>query len=300
MDMCQELKNNMLLIADKLEFTDTSKETFIKTFDEILDNALWWEKITETYENYKIDIKTDIYDILLKIGAEYEAKCGNAYTFYLTVLLCFAEVLHQHYIDRGLAEEHFYNAVFDLRYKHDECVLVKGCVGTFVPDWFAGFFSIDRVALGRLQFELFDMPFDFILSGTEYKKGTKVINVHIPRTGTRLDHNDVEKSYKMAAEYFKDEFKDGPILFSCGSWMLFPWHKEVLSETSNMMQFYNDFEIVKWDYYADYSQIWRLFDCEYEGDPDKLPQDSSLRRAYVNRIKSGEKIGWGRGVFIYK
>ena len=49
-----------------------------------------------------------------------------------------------------------------------------------------------------------------------------------------------------------------------------------------------------------YSDVWRLFDKEYDGDPNALPQDTSLRRAYVQRIKNNEPLGIALGVWLYE
>ena len=43
----------------------------------------------------------------------------------------------------------------------------------------------------------------------------------------------------------------------------------------------------------------KIFDKNYDGDITHLPSDSSLRRAYVELIKQGEKTGWGKGLFKY-
>ena len=45
--------------------------------------------------------------------------------------------------------------------------------------------------------------------------------------------------------------------------------------------------------------LWRLFDTD-EKDPEKLPADSSMRRAYVSHLKNGGNVGWGFGVLIYE
>jgi hypothetical protein len=45
--------------------------------------------------------------------------------------------------------------------------------------------------------------------------------------------------------------------------------------------------------------LWRLFDTD-EKRWDKLPADSSLRRAYVKQLSSGRQVGWGRGVLVYE
>ena len=61
----------------------------------------------------------------------------------------------------------------------------------------------------------------------------------------------------------------------------------------------DDFDVFTSGEYSNYSEIWRLFDTEYDGDPDHLPANTSLRRAYVDLIRRGEKTGWGKGVFEY-
>ena len=36
-----------------------------------------------------------------------------------------------------------------------------------------------------------------------------------------------------------------------------------------------------------------------EQDIDKLPQNTSLRKKYIDYVKSGKKSGWGYGAFVY-
>ena len=74
----------------------------------------------------------------------------------------------------------------------------------------------------------------------------------------------------------------------------------MLSEGANLRHFICDYDLISCGEYKDYSEVWRLFDTMYDGNPDKLPCDTSLRRAYVDIIRRGERTGWGRGIFIYK
>jgi hypothetical protein len=67
-----------------------------------------------------------------------------------------------------------------------------------------------------------------------------------------------------------------------------------------MMQFYHDFHLVDSGEYGDYSSVWRVFECRFTGDIDALPQRSTLQRAYADLMRRGERVGWGRGVMIYK
>jgi hypothetical protein len=70
----------------------------------------------------------------------------------------------------------------------------------------------------------------------------------------------------------------------------------MLKDGSNLRLFMDDFDVIEFGYDPDYSERWRLFDC-LEEDFDKLPNDSSLRRAYIDLMKRGDKMGWGYGVF---
>ena len=174
-----------------------------------------------------------------------------------------------------------------------ECKSVYDIWGTFVPIWYKGFYQMKRFGFGKLQFEV--VPF-----GRNYEKGgvvltpdSRVINVHIPRTGTRLDWESLRESYRKAKEFYHQ-----PPAFVCHSWLLFPRNKEVLSPQSNLFSFLADYEIIEQGFYDDYKEVWRLFDVNYNGDVEQLPQDTSLRRAYANWIRNKEKTGWGFGVFV--
>ncbi len=131
-------------------------------------------------------------------------------------------------------------------------------------------------------------------------KDEDLFAVHIPQTGTKLDVESKNESYRQAAEFYKEAFGGGPVIFTCRSWLLFPRHREVMNPQSNMIAFMNDFDEVDRGLYDDYAQAWRLFGVQYEGDVDKLPQDNSLRRTYATWMKNGEKTGWAKGVIVYK
>ena len=38
---------------------------------------------------------------------------------------------------------------------------------------------------------------------------------------------------------------------------------------------------------------------DYDGNPDALPEDTSLRRAYVQRLKENKPLGVALGVWLY-
>ena len=155
---------------------------------------------------------------------------------------------------------------------------------------------MQRFAFGKLQFEEAVFGRNYEKEGIVLTPESRVIKVHIPRTGTRLDCDSLKESYKKAKEFFVNE----PMVFVCSSWLLYPRNKEILSSHSNLFAFMNDYEIIEYGCYEDYTNVWRLFDMHYNGDVEQLPQNTSLRRAYADWIRKGEKVGWGFGVYVYK
>ena len=288
------LKNNVIDLMSKLNFPLSSQETLLKCLDILLstDNFI---NIVNCYKNEDCDFAKMLDDIKLLA----QNLNISHHTAHMLLVLCMAPTLYKKYIQKGIDPQIFYDTMADLRYKLEECRLVHNTCGTFVAGWYKGFFEMRIFALGRLQFEIKNTWFDCEVNGKKIPKDTKVLSVHIPRTGTPLRHELVIKSYKMALEFFKDQF-DGEIIFICNSWLLDPWNRTVLNDESNLAQFYDDFTIVETGEYSDYSETWRLFDCLYNGNVDNLPCDTSLRRAYIGRIKSGIPTGYATGVILSK
>lgn len=279
-------------LMQRLDFPTDAQKEMLSILDKLLKNCDFLD-IIKQYENDSFD-----FDLMLSNMKAISEKCNICpYSAYMILFICMSERLHKLYNEKGIDDTIFYNTMLDLRYKLEECKLVHNQIGTFVPKWYKGFFEMKIFALGRLQFEINHTWFDCKVNGKTIPKGTKVLSVHIPRTGTKLEHLLVLESYKNAKQFFKDEFNED-IIFICNSWLLYPWNRTVLKDGSNLAQFYDDFTVVQSGEYNNYSEVWRLFDCLYDGNPDNLPSDTSLRRAYIERIKSNLPIGHGTGVII--
>ena len=149
----------------------------------------------------------------------------------------------------------------------------------------------------RLQFEPRELEYDCVIDGVEYKKGAKALNVHIPRTETSFAHDRVIASYHKAAEFFKDYYGDAPRLFVCSSWLLFPKHDEILKPESNMRLFASDYTVVR-EWFSD-KPTWLAFGKVYTGNPDDMPGETTIQRAYIEILKRGEKTGGAYGAFNY-
>jgi len=296
----EQQRKDLQAVMNRLDFPADAQETFLNVLDCIAQDktaAAWFSCILQQYQESEQCAYKQMLTDVIQLGKVLDI---HEYTITMLMYLCMAEKLRSRYEQRGISEEIYDRSMADLRYKLEECRLVYGINGTFDAPWLYGFFDLSRFALGRLEFEVITTTQDYTVAGEMIPAGSKAINIHIPRSGVRLAHEEVLKSYKRAVEMFGAAFENQPIVFTCYSWLLDPWNITVLSPTSNLAAFFNDFQIVGFDVRNDYKEVWRLFDCQYTGDVAKLPRDSSLRRAYADRIARGEPVAWATGMFLYR
>ena len=238
-------------------------------------------------------------DKLTKISMGYGIK---EYTLDFVFLLRATEVMHNIYKERGLSDELFWNTVMDLKYKYVECVNCKGVHGTFVGSWNTEFFNLHRFALGRYQFDMTTYGGeDFTAScGITIKKGDKTLGFHIPSSGIPLTDEVRLDSFKKAYDFFP-EFRreDGLMIFECGSWLIYEGYKEFLPETSNILKFIGDFEIVSSESNDKFNDAWRIFDASGFKSPKKWDERTSLQRAFKKHVLSGGKTGHGHGIIVF-
>lgn len=151
--------------------------------------------------------------------------------------------------------------------------------------------------LGNLEFELSAAPCDMELEGKSVKKDETCIAVHIPR-GVSFGEAECEDAFSRAREFFKKYYNMENIIFSCWSWLLYPWLCEVLPETSSIVNFRKKFKILRVD--EDNSGLVWIFrngigSAENISIED-LPEDTSLRRAAKKRLSEGKNLGRGFGI----
>ena len=221
----------------------------------------------------------------------------HEYASALLIFIFMAKKLKEYYKEVGLSEEMYYITVCDLKYKAIECKLIKGIWGSFVAIWFAGFFECERFGIDNLQFEVIKCGLEYNYKGIELQKDTKVINIHLPRTGGRLDKNELDATLKKAQEFLAKRYNLDTPVFYCHSWLL---HKNIVGafkEGSNLKYFADKFEMVYCGDYESYSEVWRLFDMDYTEDYSKFPADSSFRRYVIKLMEDKKAFGYGVGVF---
>ncbi len=283
---------------DKCGFEENDKEVLTEQFDKLCKDEAAALKFFEAVNRYERTIRPSFNKMFSAVSEIAEKAEIHSYTLNLLLFIFMTKRLKHNYLKRGIPLKMYDDMVLDLKYKSTECRLVKGIVGIFVPMWFSFIFRMEIFSFGILQMQLVK-GFVYSGGGIEINKDEYVLSVHIPRTGNRLEKELVDEAYKKASEFFKEKYNLKRIVFICNSWLLFPKNFELLKPASNIYKFISDYKIIEVKYYDDYSDVWRLFDMDYTGDPDALPADTSLRRAYVDIIKRSEKLGSGLGVYVY-
>ena len=290
-------------LMKKIGFPEEAQYCFTKVFSQLDENKEWGDELDAIYEEYMFPWADELNKALEKVSKLADKMEKPACTMHMAFLLCCGEELLRRYREKGLSDKMYYDHMCDLKYKLIECRNCENCWGTFVGGWFHGQFEIDRFALGRFQFEMreLDEKHDgkVLSSGHVLHAGDKYVNFHIPSSGVPLTDEVRFDAYNQAQEFFKDEFNGGPILFGCGSWLLFDKYLDFLPEKSNTAKFIRDFEILEQEEKEEFNDGWRIFDRFSDLPVEQWPRDNSLRRAFAEFVEAGGKTGHGFGVILF-
>ena len=296
------MKNYLISFFEEFEYPEEGAAELLRAYGALCGNADCNAIIDEILTAYDRECTLSGIDLIPKCNELAELSGVHEYTVKLLVHILLSRKLRELYAEKGLDGSLWFSAMSDLKYKLIECRIVKGVWGTFVADWkwFARWYDLTRFAFRRLQFEVITFKKEYEKNGVRLTPESKVLNVHIPRTGTPLDHGEVLESYRMAREFYKDEFGDEPIAFVCSSWLLYPEHEKILHERSNIRKFMSDYDIIDGNVYPEEnkSALWRIFDCPVTDSIDDLPEDSFLKKAYKQFLKNGGKLGFGFGIIV--
>ena len=280
------------------EFAYPEKDaaTLLAAYDKITENEQANAYFSTALAAYDADMNCDYGTAMHKARQAGDCVGVHNYASELLLFICYSRKLLERYAAANLPREIWHDSMLDLKYKLDECQAVMGICGSFVAGWFPGFFNLTRFALGRLQFEIHEFDNEYKVGEHVIAKGSKAINMHIPRSGQPLSKELYEDSFSRAKVFFKDQLPDGKVPFVCHSWLLYPEQSDFLPAHSNVRRFMEEFEILSWDH-SDGESLWCLFDTN-ERNPARLPTNSTLRRAYVERLLGGGRVGWGYGILF--
>lgn len=285
------------------DYKESDAEFLLSEYSKIAENEEANKGFNELIELYNRTIEFDYYkDFLLKAEEAGKLAGVHPYTSGLLIFMCITKHLKELYDEKGISEEIYHESMLDLRYKLEECKLVKGIVGSFVAWWFPGFFNMTRYALGRLQFEMSTYEGEeYTKNGKILRKGDKVIGVHIPRSETPITKEATDDAYAKAAKFFIDQIPNKQVVFVCHSWLLYTETLEVFPKHTNTYRFIHEFDVT-WNSYDKegvYNDAWRLFDMDFTGDINDYPENNSMRRAYKQFLLNGGRTGEGFGIIMY-
>lgn len=269
----------------------------IPALSEAYDKLLADPAVVGLLEAAEESLFTPGSEVFLEYLQQVADRSGvNRYTVDMVFLLTSLKPLRQKYRQQNLPEPLLWQTMEDLRYKLVECRDVYGIWGTFVTGWFKGFYLLERFKLGRLEYE--KVPFR-LEAYRDWKKGQTVVNCHIPSSGP-LNRQEVLDSLKQAHSFYRDTLRDGVMLVTCHSWLLYPPHYQVFPEGGNMRKFYELFDVVESEVQEDNENFWRVFNREYAPEIlDQVPADTTLRRRFLEYLRTGRIMGNGFGILLF-
>ena len=185
-----------------------------------------------------------------------------------------------------------------MNYKIHECRNVRGFWEIMCRDWYPGFFNLSRFGIGRLQYDIFPYDAQYTLGGVTVNEGDTVLRIHIP-SGGPLTKELRDDSYRRAYDFFKKYAKNGVLFYLCTSWLLSNLHIGLLSESSNIRSFMNDFDLQEGYVVENNGILQRIWGADASLPVNELPEKSSLMRAYKKLLLDGQKLIWGRGIFAF-
>ena len=281
--------NNLLNLIE----LDESIQKDILKYDSILGAEV--EPYVKDYMSDKLTIQ-QVMEMLDPLKTEEI----SVYTVHLIFVLRASEYLYAKYKENNFSTELFIDTMKDIKYKTNECIKFEGIVGTTVLWWFDGFFKLERFGFGRLQYDVRISEEDIKLSQYTIKKGDFFIQTHIP-SGSPLKHELCIESYQMAYEFFKNRISNNILPIKCESWLLFPPYIDqgVFEKGTNIYNFATDYERVGLVEKETLLPAHSVFNMDYNGNAEELPQNTGLQKRFVTYIKNGGTFGRGIGVLLF-
>jgi hypothetical protein len=279
-------------------FPEDARECFLNLHNRIDKDKVIHDLVFLTVDRFfENDISFNDLDEFFKTCA-FQAGT-HEYTLAMLFFMYCARVLEKKYLQRGIDRKIYVDTMNDLKCKLMECREVYGINGTFVAHWYPQFFTLERFALGRLQYEKIPFPKeDYSKNGYTVRKGSIVYNCHIPSSGSLTEEMCFE-SYKKAYEFYKDELGDNPMVIVCHSWLLYPENVDFFPKHSNILKFMSHFDIISYDTHDSFSEAWRVFGKNGLLPPSEWKTETSLQRAFKKHVLSNGRTGNGYGVLIF-
>ncbi len=294
------MKNYYRTILDQLQFPPEADATLRRAGERVFDRspALMPQLVASYY-----DSNFDHEPVLARLEAEHQALDVPIETLRFILIACATERMHEAYVEHGYTEEMFGDFLKDLRCKvctHHTLSKVYGLPVSSVSYWYPLFLGLKLFALGRLQYEIYQRPDitePVTVGGHTVQPDDIVRYIHIPAIGP-LTKELRMASYRKAYEFFKNDLGDQPLVLYCSSWLLYERNREFMSPTSNIVDFMNDFKIVK-SFPVPSINYSCIFNMPYKSGDPAVPKDNALRRSLAAWLDAGGVPGGGDGYFLF-
>ncbi len=292
--------NYIETFCNEIRFPEEAIQDLLQNYKELSSKEICIERFDELVEYFnQYNSKDEYKAIFSKLDDIAELSGVHNYTVHMLYLIALSIHTRELYEEKNISYDFFLGSMSDLRAKLMECYELYGVWGTSVAWWEIDLFNLNLIALGRLQYELIPFQEEYTFGVHRLHPGDMVVNIHIPSLGPLL-YDDCKESFKKAALYFKDCFKEQPVPFVCRSWLLYPEHREFLPPNSNILKFMSFFDIISSAISEKKADLWRVFYKDWEKAPMDLPRNTSIQRAYADWLIKGNPIGTGVGVFFYE
>lgn len=280
-------------------YSQESIDCVDKLFDRISSNSENAKQLNKIYNRYMYP-KAHQNGVMDKLKKYAESIGENEFTVALLFWILCSQLLEKRYEKKGIDKQIFFDTMEDIKYKMYECTDCEEVCGVFTGDWHHKFFSMERFALGRFQYELAHLANDYVMpNGRKFKKNSRCLAIHIPSSGVSLTDEVRFDSYKKAFAFLKYYYKTDLMVMKCGSWLLYNRQPEFLPENSNVLKFLSDFDIISNEEHDGFPSGWRLFGGDSDLPFEQLPENFSLRKAYKNWLLKEGKTGGGEGIIVF-
>ncbi len=256
-------------------------------------------QVVDTYYDGNFDEKP-VYALLEPVSTALDIPMK---TLQFMVIACSAKRMEERYRERRYDPQMFADFLKDLRCKvitHHACEKQWGLYNSSIHYWYPLFLGLRLFALGRLQYEVYQRPDitePIVVGGHTVQPDDIVRFVHIPAIGPLTRESRLD-SYRKAYEFFKDDLGDKPFVVYCTSWLLYERNREFMSPDSNIVDFMNDFKIVK-SFPVPSMTYSGVFNAPYKSDDPNIPKDTTLRRSLAAWLDAGGVPGGGDGYFLF-
>ncbi len=191
----------------------------------------------------------------------------------------------------GISLDVFYATMYDISVWCEN----NGNKGLKNYGWIKNHLVCELFRLGRLQFQMFTMNNPTLnYKKTPFKKGEKMIYVHIPQ-GEKLDTEKCKESLLLSKNFFEKYFPSHTYrYYFCESWLLFENNKEFMKKESNILRFQSLFEILY--SVTDESQALERIFGGRKLFKKNYGEKTSLQKSAKEYILNGGSLGVGIGI----